>query len=447
MIFVGHTRFSLFQPGSGAWQVSKGSRFESATEYRDHLYSDERMQVRARIFFQMALPQLARSAQGFDVRHIVSYSDTLPARYQQMLEDAAREYPFLVLDRCAARRSPLRPVDLVRKTVRRGESVTFATYRLDDDDVLPTDYFAQVAPYVTDTNAGMMVSLGAGATALYIDGDLYNIRRCYQPMIAIGLLNVCHISAAGEITEPKVIAHSRSDRANPVILDSRDIGFLWIRHVDQDTSVKIRPSREKTLERVREQMSIHAPVADLDELGESFAALGGMLHVEPSPGMYTQRLVGESTSITRDGLSCPFDPASGKFRLTARISGDAQVEPRSVLASLELTGPGGEPLDPETWTPRFRAIGISRSGNPAVGYYRYLNSRAGTWDTTFEAELPEGIVLRGVRLVKWRKGDYSVTADFLDVESEHVDRRPWPIAEETVAAPAGRRRRLLRFRR
>lgn len=417
MIYVGHTRFSLFQPGSGAWNVSNGTRFKSADEYREHLYSDERLKVRARIFFDMTLPQLARSATGFNVKHIVSYSDSLPTLYREKLEAAAGKYDFLVLDECSATKSPLWPADFMKQLWFAGAEITYASYRLDDDDILPSDYFEQVESYATRANAGMMVSLGAGVTALYIEGALYNVRHYYQPMMASGLLSVCHLSGDGSTIDPVVISHNESDRANPVILDSRRPGFLWVRHGDQDTAVNPRSSREQTLERVRAHMSGHPPVSELSELQESFSELVALLHAESRPGMHAQYLLEGAKTITAEGLRFPLDPASGKVRVTAKIEGGAGVESRSVLVSFVLTDMEGITLDPQKWMPQLGAIGISTSESARASFFRYITSRPGVCDTTFEFELPEGVVLREVRLVKWRPGDFTVTAIAFEVEA------------------------------
>src|SRR5699024_123586 len=98
-MFIGQTRFSLFMPGSSAWRASDNTRFRSESEYLEYLYSEERLEARAKLFFDFSLPQLADAARGYDVTHLVSYSDSLPAKYQRQLEEAAAGYDFLQLDR------------------------------------------------------------------------------------------------------------------------------------------------------------------------------------------------------------------------------------------------------------------------------------------------------------------------------------------------------------
>ena len=51
--FIGHTRFSLYQPGSTAWQASNKSKFRTPAEYQRYLYSAARLDARVDIFLSM----------------------------------------------------------------------------------------------------------------------------------------------------------------------------------------------------------------------------------------------------------------------------------------------------------------------------------------------------------------------------------------------------------
>ena len=87
-LFLGHTRFSIDAYGS-AWFNATRRRpsglelFSSREEYLEWLYDADRLERRARILIDWSLPQLERAAQqaeaaGHRVRHVVSYSPTLP---------------------------------------------------------------------------------------------------------------------------------------------------------------------------------------------------------------------------------------------------------------------------------------------------------------------------------------------------------------------------------
>lgn len=399
MIFVGHTRFSLFQPGAGAWQASNRTRFRTPEEYREHLYAPERLDARADIFFSMTLPQLDRAARGWPVQHIVSYSESLPSPYQNLLLEAAGKYPWLVLDRCAPGQPAADPLGV------RDEGV-IGVYRLDDDDILPADYFDQVAPYMSDEHAGMFVSLGVGLTALYRDGGLYFARRMHQPMLASGLLAIHTKRPDGSTVSPPVVAHNKSDRAAPVILDSRSLGYVWVRHPDQDTSVHaVETSRDERMERLLQAMAKEPPAHDRHEIAAHFPAVVDRIHTAPRPGESVQVPVAARTLIPPAGLSLPITAARGRVQVMARLQCDALAAPRSALLAIDLATPDGRPVGPE-WADRLIDSGLTYS--KAVGYYHYLKTRPGKGTSQFTLDLPDEVCVVSAAVQKWKNPDSAI---------------------------------------
>ena len=265
MLFIGHTRFSLYEPNSGAWVASNGTKL-SGDKYRDYLFSDERMEPRCEIFFGYTLPQLAIAAAGHTFRHVVSYSESLPARYQEMLATAARKFPFLILDRVEAGEGP-RNISKTARDLIAAEGMpsdtVFGSMRLDDDDILSADYFDQMAGYVTAEHAGYVVSLGRGVTALYDGSAFHYARDAVFPMHSKGHLSVCQFTAAGYIA-PIGSAHNKADLHNPVILDSRKFSHVWVRSTTQDTALyQLDRGEDGQLARIYQDMDKY------EELGES----------------------------------------------------------------------------------------------------------------------------------------------------------------------------------
>lgn len=276
-MFIGNTRFSLYQPGSTAWHASSRSRFRTPVEYRDYLFSPERLDPRMDIFLTMTLPQLDLAARGRKLRHVVSYSEYLPHRYREQLERAAEQYPWLVLDRCKVGQRPLDPLE-------GAPAGMIGAYRLDDDDILPVDYFARVEPYLTEAHAGMFVSLAAGLTAIYRDGGLYFTRRAYVPMIALGFLSIHQKHEDGTLTSPPPASHNLSDRAAPVILDSREPGYVWVRHLEQDTNLHAADLTEGLrLRALVKSLGERPAAADRDEFRRYFPLVEERMHPEVGP--------------------------------------------------------------------------------------------------------------------------------------------------------------------
>lgn len=402
MLFIGHTRFSLFNPKSSSWRATNG-RFATPEEYEAYLYSDERLTIRCKIFLEQSLPQLEAASKDHDLLHVVSYSGNLPAKFQQLLEDAADRFSFLVLDRHSEGRRPTDIDALARE--RLGGAGAFATYRLDDDDLLTVDYFNQVAPYVRPENAGMQVSLASGLTALYADGKYSNIRETYWPMLAIGLLSICRFDTDGSLVKPAHAPHHLSDRTNPVILDSRKTSYLWVRHVDQDTAMDFNPDEARA--KLVASMSRFPAVNEYVDLANLFPVLAKNIRAPKREGLLSTPtdVVGE----IRFSLATPANAFS--LKIDALLGDDAVSS--NALISLDLTDAAERPLA-EAQIARLSAFGIATSSNPAVGPYRYLNTPPGRSLESYEFALPDGVLCRGFRLRRWKKADTAIRLHSID---------------------------------
>ncbi|QNN82267.1 hypothetical protein H3H54_14500 [Brachybacterium sp. Z12] len=405
-MFIGHTRFSLYQPGSTAWHAS--NRFATQDEYRDYLFSAERLDPRMDIFLSMALPQLDLAARNYELRHVVSYSTLLPLPYQRQLEAAAHKYPWLVLDKVALRSPHVDPMSYAQAGM-------VGSYRLDDDDILPTDYFDRVTPYLTEAFTGMLVSLAAGLTAIYRDGGLYFTRRAYVPMIAIGLLSIHRKYEDGSIDSPPAAAHNYSDRAAPVILDSRKPGYIWVRHIEQDTNVRSQHlSEEQRLKNLVTFMEERPAASDKAEVSEYFPVLQDRIHSGLEPGETLQVLVSDPTIVPPEGLPVEVDPIHGEVELIAKVRPDPAAVRRNVLLSLELRDQDENPVGPER-ADELRELGLSYS--PRAGYYKYLRTEPGRFDTRLTFTLPDGVTLTGATARRWHRPETRVRIDELVLTS------------------------------
>ncbi|WP_299167680.1 glycosyltransferase [uncultured Arthrobacter sp.] len=420
MLFVGHTRFSLFAPRSSSWKASNGSKFTSADEYKAYLFQESRLDVRTEIFVQQSLPQIELGRGGHDVRHIVSYDSDLPPKYEAALEDAARRYSFLILDKQSIETTPITPESVAREIILRdpGKDVEqpFGMYRLDDDDLLPRDFFDQTAPYVTKAHVGMHVSLGTGITALYIDGKYYNVRRCHWPMIAIGLMNICAFDRDHRLRMPEVAPHSKSDRVNPVILDSRQLGYMWVRHVEQDTSLLIRAKDESgVLARVRADMDRHPPAENAEEIHAAFPVISDKVSYEPGPADKVHVLLNSSRKIPGNGLHLSSFQASGTMELRITLDCDDDAVDRNALVSFRFVDADGEVLDPATYKESMQAAGLSLSVNPRIGFFRYLRTAPGRQSATQKFNLPAGVFCDAITLRVWRRSETMISVQHVAV--------------------------------
>lgn len=413
MLFVGHTRFSLFNPRSSSWRATSG-RFSSPEAYRDYLYDDERLGVRSDFFINLSLPQIEMARAGHDVLHVVSYSDSLPRKHQVMLEKAAEKFPFLVLDRHEHGRKPIDLVELARERIQAttdggvaGEA--FATYRLDDDDLISKDYFAQMSPYVTPQNAGMQVSLATGITGLLADGSFSNFRESYWPMHSMGHLNVCAFQDDGTARMPSPAPHNLSDRTNPVIVDARKPAYFWLRHLTQDTSIDYSPTEARAS--LVQSMQRYPSASSTEDVLSAFPVLRDrVLGETPIP------VVENTVSLNGSPILAIFPDPLSSFAISADIEATAGVLPNNALISFSLVDEGGQPVD-KSHAPALAAAGLTRSSNDEVGFYRYVSTQEGRHGFNFATSLPQGVRCGGLSIRRWGASESDVLIHSLTAEA------------------------------
>lgn len=380
-MFVGHTRFSLFVPDSSAWRASNDQNGLSATEYRDYLYDDERLAMRTDIFLNHTVPTLAKAANGFDVSHLVSYSQSLPQKYKNLLRKAAEDYAVLYLDELPDGDSGW---TAVRRFVQSKRFTgVFGHYRLDDDDVLSTHYFRTVEPYIKPEFAGMLVSMPLGIEAVYSKGDFFHLRESHTPMNSMGLLTVCTADEDGTITSPQSGPHDKSDRFAPVILDASELGYLRAIHSGQDNAMRHEPG--VVMERLMENMASFPPFTDEAALNEAF------------PTVSRQIQAGTTTvgvgSETGEGLN--FLLTSENSDATFVIEGESDDElTNELLVSLLVVDSRGRRVS------SYKAVeGFAASTNPGIGHFMYVSTEEGAFRTVVSLHLEHGYRLRGFRIL------------------------------------------------
>lgn len=228
--FYGVTRFSTFLPGNKAWLSSQMSE----SEYRAHLFDDDRLHRRAQIFFRYALPVYQAMADKHDYRHIVHYTDSLPEKWLDELHAAAGRYPVVLLDKVT---ESLDSVETIRRHVaaEHRDSDVVAWFRIDDDDILASNYLDRLSAYATSEHDGWAVSFGLGAGAMY-DGEKYvDVRRMLVHGPSQGQAYIGRYDAGSEsISFPRAVNHHREDTVAPMICDSREYAFLQTLHEHQD---------------------------------------------------------------------------------------------------------------------------------------------------------------------------------------------------------------------
>lgn len=383
MFFIGQTRFSLFIPNSKSWRLSKSHGINASDSYRDELYDDKRLRIREEIFIRHSLPNLAIAAQNYDVTHVVSYSTSLPQKYKDSLAMAAERYPFLLLDEREDGELGRSLKSIAKEKASPRE--VFGLYRLDDDDVLASNFFKRMSKFMSPSFKQMVVSFPLGIEAVLDGGHVFNLKYAHFPMNSMGLMNVCQIDEKGKIEAPKSGAHNKADRDNAVILDSRDIGYFRFNHVDQD-NVK-RLSSGTSLTALKKMMEQYPDFHDPERLQTLFPTIPRILGVEKDVNLLEKpekvRLpvklsLNEKLSVATIEVKHSFSPESGD---------------REALLTFEIVDEAGK-LAPSN----LDFAGIGRSPRRSIGFYRYLKSGSGTGSTKFDISLPNGFSVKSLTL-------------------------------------------------
>ena len=132
---VGLVRFSVLTP------TYYSERFSTLEETAAHLFSEDRMELRFRVFEELCLPSLLRQSDPeFDV--VVLTAASMPDRYMQRLKALLAPHRNLHC-RPVGTRNHYRLLRRGYDSIPAGEGSHRILFRLDDDDAVDIDFVAR----------------------------------------------------------------------------------------------------------------------------------------------------------------------------------------------------------------------------------------------------------------------------------------------------------------
>lgn len=402
-MFIGLTRFSLFQHASSSWKASSKELQPDKRAYREYLFAEERLEFRGKMFFEHSIPMIAKAAEIHRIKHLVSYSESLPRKYRDKLVDAAERYDFLVLDE--------RPDGLGASDWRAvfdaeiGIEDVVGVYRLDDDDLLCTDYFDRMRKYVSKPFVGMRASFGQVAQVFYNGTKMSHPRQSHQPMSASGLMEIVEKRGSASYTQPKSVSHNRSDRVGPVIVDSSVIGSLWVRSVDQDTAFGETPE-------VRAQQ-IRSHLNSLDRVESAvFSARFPTLAGAVDFGI-RERLLDEPIQVAK-GLCFDIETPIKSISFSFSYYGGEGLQRQHYVWSFGLrdSSTNNEIFDVDI-------DGLTKASSNGFRNYRYSRATAGQGTARVQLSLPQGVVCDQIRIFPMKPVVPSLRLESLELEVEY----------------------------
>lgn len=399
-LFIGHTRFSVHQYGSGFFNAtrdaSRGAGF-SEDEYTAWLYDDERLAPRTEIFTQISLPQLAQAAKKYKVAHFVSYSPDLPEKHRSELEQAARKYDFLHLNETTKAVSANPTLGLIKRGLALHDHTggVFGIYRLDDDDVLSVHYFDHMAPYVTGSHAGWWVSLGLGFSAIRTtQGEFVYARQMYYPKSAFGPMVIAEAAPGGKINHIGAPKHTALDKYSPTVLDSRDPAYFHIRHASQDSTVTgdSEPFYPAAFAHVRGE----GP-ADLTLVKKHFPLLRDRANIEPGPRE-------NATVLNSSGLDLNQEPTwfdwahPGSLVLQAELPTNQRIKPKQARVHLKVESTDAGVSIKDQAVRRFFAAANVHWADALKEYHTFFPHQGTGLGQILCVQPPEGVRITGIGL-------------------------------------------------
>lgn len=405
MYFIGCTRFSLYIPGSNAWDISKVSE----DDYLCRLYSDDRMKARFDIFFNKAVPLYKKMSQNYFYKHIVQYSAIMPQKWKDRLFEEVGKYDFLVLSE-ASENSISVPIKALLADKPSG---TLAYFRVDDDDVLSIDYIDALANYAKSDYEGMIVSFGSGLVATYVNGAFSDFRQCYRRFLALGLAFIGRYDAENKnYWLPKYNGHETVDRFSPTVVDSRDPMFIWTHHEFQDT--KIRSAR--TIDLISSKLRGYSRITSLQNYGVRFPTL--QREMELLLENNEEVLFLEKIRLSSDRTKFPAvkHKTAKRFFLDYLIMDESfiQGENKGIIQDRHLV------VSFEFDKQQNEVVGLTKSANSNIGWYAYVSFVDGEANGQIEFSLNENVLLRGVTLVKWKAKGVALRVNSLRLVSDSI---------------------------
>lgn len=255
-------RYTVLWRGRRPWNVGRERSFE---EYRDAVFADDRMDLRAFLWQRIALRSLVEQRPALDPavdRVAVFTSSELPPAHRAALDASVADLPWATIVPVDPDADAL-PVDAeLRRFLGGGAgaaasggggaggpgaggpgAVRYLNVRLDDDDALARDHLARLRGHAATVAPGTVVSLSEGFLGR-LDTRTRRFDRFVRrhlPRTSAGLALVGSFDAARDQFGPGASQvffanHTKVHEQAPVVYDRGGPAFLKTIYPEQDTA-------------------------------------------------------------------------------------------------------------------------------------------------------------------------------------------------------------------
>ncbi|MFI8776182.1 DUF6270 domain-containing protein [Brachybacterium paraconglomeratum] len=358
--FVGHTRFSILSPGSGAWNLSQ--ELDEAT-YKSELFSTDRLRFRLDLLMGSLTPQLERARQGHDFVHVLSVSDEIPDWCMAEINEIAEEFDWLKVHSVARGEGLPEVSDAIEfalgvcDTLQRGQRII--GFRIDDDDTIADWFFDELLELATRINVGDRAGTRYGIT-VSTGGGGASVTRDETRESSVGLAGAYLAPEHGGVQGPSQVSHNRSSEFNVFVSSPRSGSYIRGVHGGQDSRSQSAASPLGSLRRPTNATDLRDLIANFSGVWENGGS-GGAFGVVASAGSCV------STGALKASV----------LRVLPLLLVAGVRQPRSLVLTVRLVDRHGVTLDPSSLDPDITIGNLNHSTLPGVGLYRYVNISTG----------------------------------------------------------------------
>ena len=223
-MIIGLVRFSLLLRQANYFPNMKHLSFE---ERVNHVFGESRLIRRFELFENICLPSLKNQTdQGFNIAILTSKS--LPNWAMERLQHSLSGIENIFIRPFRANANYM---NIARRAVYElldHQADTYASFNLDDDDALATDYIERLRGYLLPENVGKALTFRKGFE-LTVSGGEMRLKRDRRPKASAGIAGI----NAGPINDVADVAtifeyggHRKVDERFPLIIDASDDMYL-----------------------------------------------------------------------------------------------------------------------------------------------------------------------------------------------------------------------------
>lgn len=229
-LIIGLTRFSVVTEKTLQSFVS--TRGKALSEAEDVIFNDQRMERRFSLFEYFCFSTHKRlSKENYNFYGIVFISKNMPAKWKDRLYALIEPFSSLNIVEISPDASFHEEVTRAVKSLSNGKHAF--TFRIDDDDALPSGFCEDVLNVYANVKHLDVLSFDNGLQVARYGDDHYRVWSRNYPLIAIGL-GVYDLESEGK-TIFHLGDHSRMSEKFNVIHLEREASWLRIVHPDNDS--------------------------------------------------------------------------------------------------------------------------------------------------------------------------------------------------------------------